>query len=100
MKEKTKRSIKVRNLLYSTFTVNEATHYGSEMEDTARQQYIASQQRNGHPDITVEKCGLFISELNNWLAATPDGMVHDPSDKSNPTGLLEIKFPSLSKIWI
>ena len=63
------------------------------MEDTARQQYVASQQRNGHPDITVGKCELFISELKNWLAATPDGMVHDPSDKSNPTGLLEVKCP-------
>ena len=31
-------------------------------------------------NVTTENCGLFISEHNNWLAATPDGIVHDPSE--------------------
>ena len=93
MKKTTKRSNKVKDLLYSTFRGNEATHYGSEMEDRTIQQYITYQQRNGHPDVTVQKCGLFISEQNNWLAATPHGIVHDPSDASHPQGLVEIKNP-------
>ena len=60
------------------------------MEESTIQQYITYQRRNGHPDLAVKKCGLFISEHNNWLAATPDGIVQDPSDISHPQGL-EIK---------
>ena len=33
MKETTKRSKKVKDLLYSTFRGNEATRFGSEMEE-------------------------------------------------------------------
>ena len=33
------------------------------------------------------KCGLFISEHNNWLVATPDGIVKDISNTSHPRGL-------------
>lgn len=97
MKETTKRSKKVKDLLYSTFRGNEATRYGSEMEEHTRQQYITHQQRNGHPDLVVKRCGLFISEHNNWLAATPDGIVQDPSDTSHPQGLLEMKNPFSAK---
>jgi hypothetical protein len=93
MKATTKRSTKVRNLLYSTFRGNKATLYGSQMEEPTRVQYTTHQQRNGHPNLTVEQCGLFISEQNNWLAATPDGKVHDPGNISEPFGLLEIKNP-------
>ena len=93
IKKTTKRSNKVKDLLYSTYRGNEATRYGSEMEDRTIQQYVTYQERNGHPDVTVQKCGLFISEQNNWLAATPDGIVHDPSDASHPQGLVEIKNP-------
>ena len=59
MKERTKRIKKVKDLLYSTFGGNEATLYGSEMEEQTRQQYI-TQKRNGHPNLVVKKCGLFI----------------------------------------
>ncbi len=48
---------------------------------------------NGHPDLTVEACGLFISRLINWLAATPDGIVNDPSCTSDIIGLVKIKCP-------
>ena len=39
------------------------------------------------------KTGIFISADSNWLAATPDGIVLDPSDTAHPSGLLEIKNP-------
>ena len=78
-------------LLHNAFSGNAATSYGSRMESTAREEYIAYQREHGHPDLAVEKCGLFISRHNNWLAATPDGIVHDTN--SNTTGLLEIKCP-------
>ena len=63
------------------------------MEDTARTEYVTYRRRNGHPDLEVDQCGLFISEHNSWLAATPDGKVQDSSDKSHPSGLVEIKNP-------
>ena len=50
-------------------------------------------QGNSHPDVTVDDCGLFISQQHPWLAATPDGLVNDPSDTSQPLGLVEIKNP-------
>ena len=93
MRKTTKRSKTVRDLLYSTFRGNEATRYGMEMETTAQQEYITHQQQSGHSGLVVEKCGLFVSPENPWLAASPDGMVHDPCDSSQPLGLVEIKNP-------
>ena len=92
MRTTTKRSKKVEQLLYSTFKGNKATHYGSEKEETTRQQYHTYMQQNGHPNLNVEACGLFVSLENPWLAGTPDGLVHDP-DTSQPLGLVEIKNP-------
>ena len=63
------------------------------MESVTVREYITYQQENGHPNTTVHKCGLFISENNNWLAATPDGIVNDPTATKHPNGLLEIKNP-------
>ena len=93
MKKTTKRSFKVKGLLYSTFRGNQATQYGADMESVTVREYITYQQQNGHPNTTVHKCGLFISENNNWLAATPDGIVNYPTATKHPNGLLEIKNP-------
>lgn len=93
MREKTKRSNKVKELLYTTFRGTPATRYGSAMEDIARQEYITIRQQNNHPNLSVADCGLIISENNNWLAATPDGIVDDPSNTDQPSGILEIKNP-------
>ena len=93
MREKTKRSNKVREFLYSTFRGNEATRFGSVMEEVAKQEYITHRRRNYHPEFSAKTCGLFISEQNNWLAATPDGMVNDPSNIAQPLGIIEIKNP-------
>ena len=93
MKNSTKNSKKVQNLLYSTFRGNEATRYGSEKEEETTQQYINHQRKNGHPDLSVDKSGLSISLTNPWLAASPDGTVHDPSDTDQGLGLVEVKNP-------
>ena len=93
MREKTKKSTRVQNLLYSTFRGNQATRYGSDMEERTIHEYETYQQRKHHPNLKVSSCGLFISRHNNWLAATPDGIVNDPSDEALPLGLLEIKNP-------
>ena len=92
MRKTTKRRKKVQEMLYSTFRGNEATRYGMEMEEATKQEYTAYQQQNGNP-LTVHNCGPFVSLENPWLAAGPDGMVYDPSDTSQPEGLIEIKNP-------
>lgn len=92
MRKTTKRSKKVETILYNTFRGNEATRYGLLKEEQSKRDYIAYQQRNGHPDIDVDKCGLFVSLANPWLAASPDGLVGDPNS-SQSLGLVEIKNP-------
>ncbi len=47
-------------------------------------------RENGHAHLHVDKCGLFVSMETPWLAASPDGLVHDPA-VSHPLGLVEIK---------
>ena len=80
MRAKTKRSKKVHELLlYSTFKGNKGTIYGSEKEVIARQDYITHQRWNNHPNLSIQDYGIFISADSNWLAATPDGIVLDPS---------------------
>ena len=96
MRPKTKRSKRVEEFLYSVFKGNKATNYGSEKEEITRQEYISYQKKN-KPTLTVEECGLYISSDNNWLAATPDGVVHDNTDVAHPIGLLEIKNPYTMK---
>ena len=92
MRHTTKKSKKVELLLYSNFRGNAATHYGSDKEESTRQQYETYMKQNGHPTFKIEKCGLFVSLENPWLAVSPDGLVHDP-DTAQPLGLIEIKNP-------
>ncbi len=80
-------------VLYSTFKGNQATRYGISKEAVSIHQYVSHHQKQD-PKIRVDKCGLFISESNNnWLAASPDGIVHDSSNTTNPLELVEIKNP-------
>ena len=41
----------------------------------------------------MDKCGLFVSVTNPWLAASPNGTVTNPDDASQDLGLVEIKNP-------
>ena len=94
MRVATKRSKKVEELLYSSFGGNTATRYGILKETETVQQYVTHQKNHRHPHLTDSKCGLIVSTANGWwLAASPDGLVYDPTDAKHPHGLLEVKNP-------
>ena len=96
MQKKTKRSTRVKNMLYSRFKGGEATRYGSLREEAACQQYISHQQQHGHSNLKTVKTGLVVLLDNPWLAASPDNKVHDPS-ATPPYGLAEYKNPHSAK---
>ena len=92
MRKTTKRSNQVKGLLYCSFRGNVATLYGITTEEKARQACITYQRRTDNPDWNVDKFGLFVSLIDPWLAASPDGIIYDPR---NPEciGIVEIKCP-------
>jgi hypothetical protein len=97
MQKKTKRSTRVKNMLYSRFRGSEATRYGSLMEGVACQRYASCQQQHGHCNLRTEKTGLVVSPDNPWLVASPDDKeVHDPS-ATPANGLVEYKNPHSAK---
>ena len=67
--------------------------YGSVKEAEARQHYITYLRTNGHPNLTVDECGLFVSLSDPWHTAGLDGSVHDPRDADHTLGLVEIMNP-------
>ena len=93
MRQKTKRSKKVEEILYGKFKGNAATQYGLEMEETTKAEYTKQLKQTGNSTSTVKNCGLFVSLSEPWLAASPDGVVHDANNSSQPLGLVEIKNP-------
>ena len=69
-----------------------AIEWGTSHEGNARETIL---MRKSHGDsYQVSQIGIFISTEHPWLAATPDGVVHDPSEPGgHHNGLLEIKCP-------
>ena len=91
MRATTKCSAKVEQLLYTKFRGNAATRYGQNNEDETRKAYVHYMREKGHTELHVDRCGLFISPENPWLASSPDGLVTDPADETSQLGLVEIK---------
>jgi len=55
--------------------------------------YVDYQVKRGVA-IKVQKCGLVIDASLPWLAASPDGIVSDPTLKDDMSqGCLEVKCP-------
>lgn len=69
--------------------------YGRQNESKARQAY-EQQLKTKHQLARVEITGVHIDMNNSWLAASPDGLVIDPT-VAKPEGLLEIKCPYSAK---
>lgn len=70
----------VKEILYSTFTGNRATHYGLEHEP------IAIKEFESEYNLEVRECGLFIDQEHPFLAASPDEPV-------NEDAIIEVKCP-------
>lgn len=79
------------NKQYQSFAMNQ----GLEKEEEIERLYVTSKHNSGYRNLSVEPCGLFISQSHGFLAATPDGLVSDPH-VSQPLGLLEMKLIQLN----
>ena len=77
----------VKTLLYSSFTENTATNWGLSQEQVTRKEYLKKKSQS-----SVQPSGLVISLQFPWIAASPDGLVTDPS-LENPPGLVEYNNP-------
>ena len=87
----TKVGALVKTLLYNKFRGNVATAYGHEQESATRS---TDMQAKAHAatGITTHDSGLTIHPGNKWLAASPDGLVNDPT-YPDPLGIVEYKNP-------
>ena len=88
----TKVANTVKSLLYPTFRGNIATEWGNHKESEALGAYLALKQQTGSPTITAHKSGLVIHPSHQWIAASPDGLINDPTS-NDPEGIVEIKNP-------
>ena len=71
-----------------------ALEWGRSHEDIARQTYITTKKEQFGQLYQVKKTGIHISVENPWLAASPDGLIEDPSENDERRyGILEIKCP-------
>ena len=83
----------IRSMLCSKFTGNQATRWGLSQEIASAELYVQWKQQQGSADISVNtECGLVVPTAYPWIAANPDGFVHDPQALP-PLGLVEFKNP-------
>ena len=64
--------------LSPTPTITAAMCYGIRHEQYTIESYKEYHKLNG-TEVTVEPCGLFVGSCESWLAASPDGIVFEPS---------------------
>lgn len=71
---------------------SEATNWGKKNESIALEKYKQAQHDSGHHGLYYCPSGFVISENYPYLGASPDAVVHDPTE-ANPFGLAEVKCP-------
>lgn len=81
----------LKELLWNTFTGNEATQWGTDHEAEAAACYEA------HTKYKVTYTGLVVNEEKPWFAYSPDGIVEE--DENGQKILLEIKCPFKKKLY-
>jgi YqaJ-like viral recombinase domain len=64
--------------------------YGIDNEACAIAKYKIQRSQHSQHAIDVTTCGLFVDLEYGQLAATPDGLVYDPTS-ADPDGLVEVK---------
>ena len=69
-----------------------AAEWGKRNEVVALEQYKKSQHYSGHHGLYYSPSGFVVCESHPFLGASPDAVVHDPTDPS-PFGLAEVKCP-------
>lgn len=67
-----------------------ALKYGRQMEEEALHAYVQELKRQGHKDVKVTRCGLFVLPNKAYIGATPDALV---SCSCCGKGLAELKAP-------
>ena len=63
---------------------------GLQNEQLVIGKYTDLMHQQGHTRVHVAKCGFFVEKEKGILAASPNGLVTDPS-KGNPHGIIEAK---------
>lgn len=91
----------LKDMLWKTFQGNEATRWGSEHEDEARQAYMLELKRsNEFADVNIRESGLYINPSVPWLGCSPDGVITATRpDGSTFEYLLEIKCPFKKRFY-
>ncbi|XP_065899160.1 uncharacterized protein [Dysidea avara] len=82
----------IRKKLGSKSINTPAVRYGQHNETIAVRSYVNYQNKRGIM-IQVNSCGLSIDPSTPWLAASPDAIVVDPTQKHPKRGCLEVKCP-------
>ena len=89
-KRKSSFVLLVKRIVYGKHVTTRAIRYGYQHEAHARNAYT-KYLLDKHKDATVTKTGLHIDQTHNWIGASPDSIVNDPSSLNDPHGLLEVK---------
>lgn len=84
MRQTTSREKVIKEMLYGTFSGNDATRYGIAHEDMAKEELEKIIGKK------IENAGLFVDANLQFLAASPDGLIDNDS-------LVEIKCPASAK---
>lgn len=96
----------LKELLFRTFQGNFATEYGTEMESTAFDiaEFNAIVQGNllgiESDRIWIEEKGIYIDKVDDWLGASPDGILHIiDKDGNEELVYIEIKCPISKRFY-
>ena len=93
LKDSTSPSKAIQEVLgYNTVHATKQMKEGLRQEQAIMDKYIREKNKNCNSNVTVERCGFFVSKTHSFLGASPDGIVCDPEANGETTGLIEMKY--------